>query len=72
MLTTYLWPQRGRVALLAALLIAGVAVQLINPQIIRTFIDATVPYLLRERAVRSFPQAAPGAAATVAPTRTTT
>src|SRR6476469_4898663 len=41
LLGTYLRPQRGRVALLAALLLAGVALQLINPQIIRYFIDAT-------------------------------
>ena len=41
LLGTYLRPQRGRVALLAALLVAGVALQLINPQIIRYFIDAT-------------------------------
>ncbi len=41
LLGTYLRPQRGRVTLLAGLLLAGVAVQLVNPQIIRTFIDAT-------------------------------
>lgn len=41
LLGTYLRPQRGRVLLLAALLIAGVVIQLINPQIIRFFIDAT-------------------------------
>jgi ATP-binding cassette subfamily B protein len=41
LLGTYLRPQRGRVALLAALLLASVALQLINPQIIRYFIDAT-------------------------------
>jgi ATP-binding cassette, subfamily B, bacterial len=41
LLGTYLRPQRGRVALLAALLVAGVALQLVNPQIIRYFIDAT-------------------------------
>src|SRR5205823_10534454 len=41
LLDTYLWPQRGRVTLLAALLLASVAVQLINPQIIRYFIDVT-------------------------------
>src|SRR5205823_4773614 len=41
LLGTYLRPQRGRVALLAALLLASVALQLVNPQIIRYFIDAT-------------------------------
>jgi ABC-type multidrug transport system fused ATPase/permease subunit len=41
LLGTYLRPQRGRVTLLAALLLTSVAVQLVNPQIIRTFIDAT-------------------------------
>jgi ATP-binding cassette, subfamily B, bacterial len=40
-LTTYLGPQRGRVALLAALLLASIALQLVNPQVIRVFIDAT-------------------------------
>src|SRR5947208_7832217 len=41
LLGTYLRPQRGRVTLLAALLFASVALQLVNPQIIRYFIDAT-------------------------------
>jgi ABC-type multidrug transport system fused ATPase/permease subunit len=41
LLGTYLRPQRGRVTLLAALLLAGVGVQLVQPQIIRYFIDAT-------------------------------
>ena len=41
LLGTYLRPQRGRVTWLGALLIAGVALQLLNPQIIRYFIDAT-------------------------------
>jgi ATP-binding cassette subfamily B protein len=41
LLGTYLWPQRGPVSLLAALLVAGVALQLVNPQIIRYFIDTT-------------------------------
>src|SRR3954451_17974708 len=41
LLGTYLRPQRGRVTWLAALLFAGVALQLVNPQIIRYFIDAT-------------------------------
>lgn len=41
LLDTYLRPQRGRVTLLAVLLLASVALQLINPQIIRYFVDAT-------------------------------
>ena len=41
LLGTYLRPQRGRVTLLAGLLLASVALQLLNPQIIRTFIDTT-------------------------------
>lgn len=41
LLGTYLRPQRGRVMLLAALLLGSVALQLINPQIIRYFIDTT-------------------------------
>src|SRR4051794_13267119 len=41
LLSTYLKPQRGRATLLAALLFAGVGLQLINPQIVRYFIDAT-------------------------------
>jgi ATP-binding cassette, subfamily B, bacterial len=41
LLGAYLRPQRGRVMLLAALLFGSVALQLINPQIIRYFIDAT-------------------------------
>src|SRR5438067_12489513 len=45
LLGTYLRPQRGvassEVTLLAALLLASVALQLVNPQIIRYFIDAT-------------------------------
>jgi ABC-type multidrug transport system fused ATPase/permease subunit len=38
-LATYLGPQRGRVALLAALLLGSIGLQLLNPQIIRYFID---------------------------------
>ena len=40
LLTTYLKPQRARVALLAALLLTGIGLQLLNPQAIRFFIDA--------------------------------
>lgn len=39
LLVTYLRPQRGRVALLAALLLADIGLQLVNPQILRFFID---------------------------------
>src|SRR5204863_3382997 len=45
LLGTYLRPQRGRVTLLAALLFASVALQLVNPQIIRYFIDATQSHI---------------------------
>ena len=38
-LLTYLRPQRGRVALLLALLLGGIGLQLLNPQILRRFID---------------------------------
>ncbi len=41
LLGTYLRPQRGRVALLAALLAGSIGLQLLNPQILRSFIDAT-------------------------------
>jgi ABC-type multidrug transport system fused ATPase/permease subunit len=41
LLSTYLRPQRGRVVGLAVLLIGSIGLQLLNPQIIRTFIDAT-------------------------------
>src|SRR5436305_3002213 len=41
LLGTYLRPQRGRVALLTALLLGSIGLQLINPQIVRYFIDAT-------------------------------
>jgi ATP-binding cassette, subfamily B, bacterial len=39
LLVDYLRPQRGRVVALAVLLIAGIAFQLVNPQIVRRFID---------------------------------
>ncbi len=41
LLGTYLRPQQGRVALLAALLAGSIGLQLLNPQILRNFIDAT-------------------------------
>ncbi len=41
-LLTYLRPQRGRVALLFALLLGGIGLQLINPQILSRFIDLAV------------------------------
>ncbi len=40
-LVEQLGPQKGRVVLLAALMFASIAAQLINPQIIRHFIDLT-------------------------------
>ena len=39
LLTTYLQPQRARVALLAVLLLTGIGLQLLNPQVMRFFID---------------------------------
>jgi ATP-binding cassette subfamily B protein/ATP-binding cassette subfamily C protein len=39
LLVNYLTPQRSRVLLLALLLFGGIALQLINPQIVRAFID---------------------------------
>ncbi|HEU5086152.1 MAG TPA: ABC transporter ATP-binding protein, partial [Roseiflexaceae bacterium] len=41
LLRTYLSPLRGRVVVLAVLLLASIALQLLNPQVIRSFIDAT-------------------------------
>jgi len=41
LLGTYLRPQRGRVGGLALLLIGSIALQLVNPQVIRYFIDTT-------------------------------
>ncbi|HUS15303.1 MAG TPA: ABC transporter ATP-binding protein [Chloroflexia bacterium] len=41
LLGTYLRPQRARVGVLAGLLFAGIALQLLNPQVIRFFIDTT-------------------------------
>ena len=41
-LLTYLRPQRGRVAILFALLLGGIALQLLNPQILSRFIDLAV------------------------------
>jgi len=40
LLATYLRPQVGRVTLLAVLLLGSIGLQLLNPQILRTFIDA--------------------------------
>src|SRR5918911_5616986 len=50
LLGTYLRPQRGHVALIAILLLGGIALQLINPQIVRYFIDATQNELAAELA----------------------
>jgi hypothetical protein len=41
LLARYIRPQIGRFSLLAALLFSSIAMQLINPQIMRYFIDAT-------------------------------
>ncbi len=42
LLNTYLRPQRLRVALLAMLLLSSIGLQLLNPQIVRYFIDTAV------------------------------
>ncbi len=41
LLVTYLRPQRKRVALMALLLLSSIGLQLLNPRVIRTFIDTT-------------------------------
>lgn len=40
LLVQYLWPQKGRVALLGLLILGSIALQLINPQLVRRFLDA--------------------------------
>ncbi len=40
LLFRYLKPQKGRVALLALLILGSIALQLINPQLVRRFLDA--------------------------------
>src|SRR5512138_1848391 len=42
LLYVYLRPQRGRALLLGLLLLVSIALQLLNPQILRRFIDAAV------------------------------
>jgi ATP-binding cassette subfamily B protein len=42
LLSTYLRPQRGRVVLLGVLLVGVVGLQLINPQLIKRFIDTAI------------------------------
>jgi ATP-binding cassette, subfamily B, bacterial len=39
LLSRYLKPQMGRVILMAAILLAGIAIKLINPQLLRYFLD---------------------------------
>lgn len=39
--SAYLRPQRGRVLLLALLVLVGIGLQLLSPQILAAFIDAT-------------------------------
>ncbi len=41
LLVTYLRPLKGRVVLFALLLVASITLQLVNPQVIRAFLDAT-------------------------------
>lgn len=40
LLSTYLWPQRHSVALLATLIIGTTALELVGSQVLRRFIDA--------------------------------
>lgn len=40
LLSRYLKPQTGRVILMAAILLAGIAIKLINPQVLRYFLDS--------------------------------
>lgn len=40
LLARYLWPQGRQVGLLAVLLLSSIALQLVNPQILRNFIDS--------------------------------
>ena len=42
LLVTYLRPQRAKVALLAVLLLSSIFIQVVNPQIIRYFIDTAL------------------------------
>ena len=42
LLVDYLRPQRARVAVLAMLLVATIALQLVNPQLIRSFLDQAI------------------------------
>ncbi len=42
LLSTYLRPQRRRVILLAVLLLGSIGLQLLNPQIVRYFIDTAI------------------------------
>ena len=42
LLSVYLWPQWPKVALLAVLLVGSVGLQLVNPQVVRYFIDAAL------------------------------
>jgi ATP-binding cassette subfamily B protein len=51
LLVDYLRPQRGRVVALSALLLAGITFQLINPQIVRRFIDGATSGLAHSRLV---------------------
>lgn len=39
LLQTYLWPQRGRVAALSIVLFTNIVLQLVSPQLLRTFLD---------------------------------
>ncbi len=51
LLVDYLRPQRGRVGALTLLLFAGIAFQLINPQIVRRFIDGAMAGVARSELI---------------------
>ncbi len=44
-LGVYLKPQRGKVCMLAVLVLSGIGLQLLNPQIVRYFIDTALARL---------------------------
>ena len=53
LLATYLGPQWPRVALMAALLIAGVGLQLVGPQVVRGFIESVRAGAPQEALIRA-------------------
>jgi ATP-binding cassette subfamily B protein len=53
LLTRYLRPQKGRVALLGLLILGSISLQLINPQLVRRFLDAAEMGRTLEELVRT-------------------